>query len=112
MTVPRSLSTVQWHAALLSYSLFFSSQTPLFKTFVMNPLAQAHARYFMYLDHHGGGLGFLANPAATMLAHVPRDYEDAPFRAFLVSLPALGIVLFTKVRLLEWITEARHNSNS
>ncbi|KAJ7023619.1 hypothetical protein C8F04DRAFT_1193256 [Mycena alexandri] len=105
LIVPRSLSTVQWYTALLSYRLFFSSQTSLYKTFVMNPLAQGHAQHFMYLDHRasvggyrvkGGGWGFLADPATALMAHVPNDYKDAPFWAFLISLPALGLVLFAK----------------
>ncbi|KAJ7703462.1 hypothetical protein B0H16DRAFT_1831022 [Mycena metata] len=98
MTVPRSLSSVQWYTALLSYRLFFSSQNSIYRTFVMNPLAQVHARNLMYLDHQAkcGAFRFLAHPATTLMAHIPHDFEDAPFQAFLISLPALGLVLFTK----------------
>jgi hypothetical protein len=96
MPVGSSLSPTPWVGKMWSYGLYPQGNTHIIRAFVLNPLAQAHMHYDMFLSDTRRRSMLFDSPAAAMSRHVPREFEDAPLAALVATLPAIWRVHLVK----------------
>ncbi|KAK0644439.1 hypothetical protein B0T16DRAFT_417675 [Cercophora newfieldiana] len=76
----------RWYTSMVAYRLF-SGPPGLGQTFIINPLHNAHQRFYSHLDINGAQ--YLQAPSVAMSRYVPQAIQDAPVQTFLASIPSL-----------------------